>query len=899
MIKLHVQAEGEEKILAFEDEPITFGRLATCQVVLQDKKSSREHAKIEKIGSEYRLSDLESGNGTRVNENKIVVHTLRRGDQIRIGDTVIQVSDLDAPASAPLPPPLPASAEADDESPPVPLEKKLELKKKIDGARAELEGARAKSESNTPFLWIGLAAAVLVVFAVIIIASGRSDPQAAIQKEQAAKEKKHKEDARVDEAKEALQKDRLDAFNGNLDVEATKRHAARYGKLLHPEDGVDPFTKLVLEAEKKRPAAKPSPDFEAQLAAARRDVETALAARRYADAIRIVDKMLATANYPQAEAALVLFSAAKDRIYNDYQLVLMEATVLENKEDFEGAKRVYLAAAPRFRETEYSAVLASKPGDLDLLARAKAADVLVKKEPKKEEIAKTDPPKDEPSKEEPKKEPAPKTDVAILATKLIEAVNAGSFTSPIKFSDSATGIPISADVAGLTLKDDSKVAWDEIEPKLLFRLYGQCTLVGDDLLALAEWGHGKELEADANKTLSLYLVRNKDQKAKVDEIVARWKGTSVPDGGFVYNSKAGVWEDKTEADNRAACEAAQGLGKELASVSDPKKMDTLVGKLLELHNNTSLKGETRDRVKSIALESLKANKKKRLDAIAGKAKSAAGFDKLRAMKLELNQRRDAAIKVIYDPKVYLPESYPGWRIDDEKGNGQEEVNRLVAAVRQLWEQGGAFLASLDPSIKRDIDGVQEIDARYLREFGEEPTEDDLKGFEEIMNNLNSKIDLKSFALTAEERKIYDWNRWVDRYTEALNAPAVATEEKEHFKVLNDYREMMGRKRLFLDPRLCRATKKHSSVCNAAQRIWHEGSDGSPQSRAQAEGFTAGVGENIAIGYGSPAEIWTRGWYRASDHHRNGLSDAWNCGGYGYVGSVGTQNFSSISPPKSK
>ena len=69
--------------------------------------------------------------------------------------------------------------------------------------------------------------------------------------------------------------------------------------------------------------------------------------------------------------------------------------------------------------------------------------------------------------------------------------------------------------------------------------------------------------------------------------------------------------------------------------------------------------------------------------------------------------------------------------------------------------------------------------------------------------------------------------------------------------------------------------------------------------AKAEGFPGGVGENVAIGYGSPSDVWWKGWYRASDHHRNGLSDAWNCGGYGYQGSVGTENFSNIGAPKGK
>ena len=73
------------------------------------------------------------------------------------------------------------------------------------------------------------------------------------------------------------------------------------------------------------------------------------------------------------------------------------------------------------------------------------------------------------------------------------------------------------------------------------------------------------------------------------------------------------------------------------------------------------------------------------------------------------------------------------------------------------------------------------------------------------------------------------------------------------------------------------------------------SDGDPSSRAAAEGFPNGVGENVCLGYGD-AETWTRGWYRASDHHRNGLLEMYNCFGYGYSGSVGTQAFATIGAP---
>jgi len=101
--------------------------------------------------------------------------------------------------------------------------------------------------------------------------------------------------------------------------------------------------------------------------------------------------------------------------------------------------------------------------------------------------------------------------------------------------------------------------------------------------------------------------------------------------------------------------------------------------------------------------------------------------------------------------------------------------------------------------------------------------------------------------------------------------------------------------MFLDARLCKAAKKHSGVCSAAKKIWHEGSDGSPNTRVKAEGFPAQAGENVCMGYAS-VDTWWQGWYAASDHHRNALRPEYNCFGYGYSGNVGTENLSKIPAP---
>lgn len=71
-------------------ERIVFGRNADCQVVLATPSVSREHAVIRKIAGKYYIEDMNSRNGTEVNNNKIKARTpLKDGDLITIcGNTM-------------------------------------------------------------------------------------------------------------------------------------------------------------------------------------------------------------------------------------------------------------------------------------------------------------------------------------------------------------------------------------------------------------------------------------------------------------------------------------------------------------------------------------------------------------------------------------------------------------------------------------------------------------------------------------------------------------------------------------------------------------------------------------------------------------------------------------------
>jgi hypothetical protein len=82
-----VLSDGTRFVL--DDQPVTIGRLTDCEVVLNDGRASRHHARIQPRGDEFMLVDLGSTNGTRVNGMQITEHVLGDGDVLVFGDTRI------------------------------------------------------------------------------------------------------------------------------------------------------------------------------------------------------------------------------------------------------------------------------------------------------------------------------------------------------------------------------------------------------------------------------------------------------------------------------------------------------------------------------------------------------------------------------------------------------------------------------------------------------------------------------------------------------------------------------------------------------------------------------------------------------------------------------------------
>jgi hypothetical protein len=77
--------------LKLGDQPFTIGRLPGCDVVLADPNVSRRHTEVRLVGRGFVVTDLNSTNGTMVNDVRIGAgHPLEDGDVVTVGATRIR-----------------------------------------------------------------------------------------------------------------------------------------------------------------------------------------------------------------------------------------------------------------------------------------------------------------------------------------------------------------------------------------------------------------------------------------------------------------------------------------------------------------------------------------------------------------------------------------------------------------------------------------------------------------------------------------------------------------------------------------------------------------------------------------------------------------------------------------
>src|SRR5262245_3259356 len=88
------------KRVKLESNPITVGREAGNVLVLEDERASRHHCVIEPVDSGFRVRDLNSRNGTKVNNMPVSEEVLDNGDVVRIGSTELRYINPEQEAPA-------------------------------------------------------------------------------------------------------------------------------------------------------------------------------------------------------------------------------------------------------------------------------------------------------------------------------------------------------------------------------------------------------------------------------------------------------------------------------------------------------------------------------------------------------------------------------------------------------------------------------------------------------------------------------------------------------------------------------------------------------------------------------------------------------------------------------
>lgn len=96
MIRITFQLGSDPVPRTLEGDILRLGRSSSNHVKLEDRRVSRRHARIEDLGDGARIIDLRSGNGIRVNGEKVDGQSLMTGDRVGIGPYTLTILSLEA-----------------------------------------------------------------------------------------------------------------------------------------------------------------------------------------------------------------------------------------------------------------------------------------------------------------------------------------------------------------------------------------------------------------------------------------------------------------------------------------------------------------------------------------------------------------------------------------------------------------------------------------------------------------------------------------------------------------------------------------------------------------------------------------------------------------------------------
>ena len=274
--------------------------------------------------------------------------------------------------------------------------------------------------------------------------------------------------------------------------------------------------------------------------------------------------------------------------------------------------------------------------------------------------------------------------------------------------------------------------------------------------------------------------------------------------------------------------------------------------------------------------------------------------------------RDEAVRVIFDKSIY-PDANHG-------RSGQPTVDEHVERVRAVWAPFNAaierdlarLLGASQDQAQELLEQVREAQARYAELIDAQQA----RGLAviaapqvpapvavlltykagDVGAALKRKGELSAYDQQLLQRlrdeRVRDYNASYKQGNPEDHGVDPSGTEIEQVRITNDYRIMMGRQALQIDPRLVDSARGHSADMTRLGFFDHTSpiaDKKSPFMRMAKAGYPAAGGENISLGSVTPKATHDA-WYNSSGHHRNILSPSWTAMGSGQDGNHWTQNF---------
>jgi Inner membrane component of T3SS, cytoplasmic domain len=160
---LRIRDGGREYTFQIEGDAATVGRGDTNDIDLEDAKASKEHFRVERVGQRWKLVDLESKNGTRVNGEFKNKAWLGHGDLVTIGTAEMRFG-------------LEGAARVGREAPPADVEGEA-------GEEGEEAPPRRYQRKSNALLISGLSSLGLLLIILLSIYAGGGSPNKTVLNE--------------------------------------------------------------------------------------------------------------------------------------------------------------------------------------------------------------------------------------------------------------------------------------------------------------------------------------------------------------------------------------------------------------------------------------------------------------------------------------------------------------------------------------------------------------------------------------------------------------------------------------------------------------------------------------------------------------------------------------------